>query len=59
MMANEAGVSRKLMQGAKRIVEEAPYLAHEVASGHMAVTKAVDVLDRRSRTFDGFVKKAQ
>ena len=40
VMANEAGVSRKLMQGAKRIVEEDPYLADEVASGHMAVTKS-------------------
>ena len=59
VMANEAGVSRKLMQGAKRIVEEDPYLADEVASGHMAVTKAVDVLDRRSDISNGFVKKAQ
>lgn len=59
VMAHEAGVSRKLMRGAKRIVEEDPYLADEVASGHMAVTKAVDILDRRSRTFGSYVKKAQ
>ena len=59
VMANVAGVSRKLMQGAKRIVTEDRCLADEVASGHMAVTKAVVILDRRSRTSDGFVKKAQ